>query len=183
MGKEFIVGVTGASGIIYARRLLEQLEGAGKVHLIVTDIARVIASHEGVDLEGLHVKTYDDTVMTARIASGSFHHDGMVIIPCSMKTLAGIVGGYSENLVTRAADVTLKERRRCILVLREMPFNRVHLQNMLAAHDAGATIMVASPGFYHRPVSIADLVDMVVARVLDHLGVTHDLKVAWEGLT
>ncbi|MDD1672194.1 MAG: aromatic acid decarboxylase, partial [Methanomicrobiales archaeon] len=85
--------------------------------------------------------------------------------------------------VTRAADVTLKERRRCILVLREMPFNRVHLQNMLAAHDAGATIMVASPGFYHRPVSIADLVDMVVARVLDHLGVTHDLKVAWEGLS
>jgi 4-hydroxy-3-polyprenylbenzoate decarboxylase len=119
--------------------------------------------------------------MEAPLSSGSFRHDGMVIIPCSMKTLSSIAHGYADNLITRAADVTLKERRPCLLVVREMPFNRVHLENLLSAHDAGATVMVASPAFYHHPTTILDLVDMVVARILDHMGVEHELKVRWEG--
>jgi 4-hydroxy-3-polyprenylbenzoate decarboxylase len=181
MEKKFVVGVTGASGVIYARRLLDILGESTKVHLIISDMAREIASFEGVDLEGCSAICYDFRRMEAPIASGSFRHDGMVIIPCSMKTLSSIARGYADNLITRAADVTLKERRPCLLVMREMPFNRVHLENMLSAHDAGATIMAASPAFYHHPVTINDLVDMVVARVLDHLKVEHSLPVRWEG--
>jgi 4-hydroxy-3-polyprenylbenzoate decarboxylase len=181
MGKEFVVGVTGASGIIYARRLLDIVGKSARVHLIISDVAREIASFEGVELEGCHAIYHDIGHMEAAIASGSFRHDGMVIIPCSMKTLSSLAHGYADNLITRAADVTLKERRPCLLVLREMPFNRVHLENMLTAHDAGATVMVASPAFYHRPETISDLVDMVVARVLDHLKVEHELQVRWEG--
>jgi 4-hydroxy-3-polyprenylbenzoate decarboxylase len=182
MGKEFVVGVTGASGIIYARRLLEILGESAQVHLIISDIAREIASFEEVDLERCHAVRHDIRRMEAAIASGSFRHEGMVIIPCSMKTLSSVAHGYADNLITRAADVTLKERRPCLLVLREMPFNRVHLENMLCAHDAGATVMVASPAFYHHPKTIDDLVDMVVARVLDHLKVEHRLNVRWEGI-
>jgi len=182
MGKEFIVGVTGASGIIYARRFLDILTQSAKVHLIISETAKTIAYHEGVDLNGVKATYYNNTTMAAKISSGSFKHDGMVIIPCSTKSLSAIVHGYSSTLISRVADVTLKERRKCILVLREMPFNRTHIQNMLVAHDTGATIFVASPAFYYRPTKISDLVDMVVARVLDHLSVDHDLKVAWEGL-
>jgi 4-hydroxy-3-polyprenylbenzoate decarboxylase len=182
MAKEIVVGVTGASGILYARRLLELIGSSAMVHLVVSDVANIIASHEGVTLEGFPAINYDNHHLAAKLSSGSFQHDGMVIIPCSMKTLAAIVHGFSNNLITRAADVTLKEERPLILVLREMPFNRVHLQNMLAAYDAGATVMVASPAFYHRPTTIDDLVDMVVARVLDHLDLPHQLPVAWEGL-
>jgi 4-hydroxy-3-polyprenylbenzoate decarboxylase len=182
MDKEFVIGVTGASGVVYARRLLEILGETAQVHLIISDVAREIASFEGVELEGCHAVYHDIRRMEAPIASGSFRHDGMVIIPCSMKTLSSVAHGYADNLITRAADVTLKERRPCLLVVREMPFNRVHLKNMLSAHDAGATVMVASPAFYHRPQTISDLVDMVVARVLDHLKVEHKLNVRWEGV-
>ncbi|MDD1652188.1 MAG: UbiX family flavin prenyltransferase [Methanomicrobiales archaeon] len=181
MGKEFVVGVTGASGIIYARRLLEVLSESAEVRLVVTGTARDIARHEGVSLEGLRAVVHDDRDLAVEVSSGSYRYSGMVIIPCSMKTLSAVSSGYSETLITRAADVCLKERRPCVLVLREMPLSRIHLSNMLAAHDAGATVMVASPGFYHRPKEISDLVDMVVARVLDHLGVAHDLDVRWRG--
>jgi 4-hydroxy-3-polyprenylbenzoate decarboxylase len=105
----------------------------------------------------------------------------MAVVPCSMKTLAAISGGHSENLITRAADVCLKEKRSCLLLLREMPLSRIHLKNMLAADEAGATVMVASPAFYTRPKSVDDLVNMVVARVLDHLDVPHTLALRWEG--
>ncbi|MDD1677629.1 MAG: UbiX family flavin prenyltransferase [Methanomicrobiales archaeon] len=181
MGKEFVVGVTGASGIIYARRLLDVLGESARVHLIISEVAREIASFEDVNLDGCRAVYHDVRRMEASFASGSFRHNGMVIIPCSMKTLSSLAHGNADNLITRAADVTLKERRPCLLVLREMPFNRVHLENMLSAHDAGATVMVASPGFYHHPKTITDLVDMVVARVLDHLQVEHNLDVRWEG--
>ena len=181
MKKVFVVGITGASGVIYGRRIVEEIGKSAEVRLIVSGTAREIARHEGVDLDGLRASYEKNDDLAALIASGSFRHDGMVIAPCSMKTLAGIAHGYAETLVTRAADVTLKERRRCILLLREMPLSRVHLQNMLAAHDAGATVMVASPAFYHRPETIGGLVDMVVARVLDHLDIPHDLPVRWRG--
>ncbi|HVN66249.1 MAG TPA: UbiX family flavin prenyltransferase [Methanomicrobiales archaeon] len=181
MGKVFVVGITGASGIVYGRRIAEEIARSAEVRLIVSGTAREIGRHEGVDLDGLRAAYEQNDNLAALISSGSFRHDGMVIAPCSMKTLAGIAHGYAETLVNRAADVTLKERRRCILLLREMPLSRVHLQNMLTAHDAGATVMVASPAFYHRPGTIDGLVDMVVARVLDHLDVPHDLPVRWRG--
>jgi 4-hydroxy-3-polyprenylbenzoate decarboxylase len=181
MGKEYVIGVTGASGICYARRLLEVLSKDAKVHVIVSDVAQQIAHHEGVDLAGFPAMYHDIDELDAGLASGSYRHDGMVIVPCSAKTLAAISAGYADNLITRTADVCLKEHRKCILVTREMPLSKIHLKNMLAAEDAGATIMPACPAFYTHPKTIDDLVDMVVARVLDHLGVEHTLVKRWSG--
>jgi 4-hydroxy-3-polyprenylbenzoate decarboxylase len=172
MKREFVIGVTGASGIIYARRLLEVLSRDAKVHVIISEVAQQLAEHERVDLSGFDAVYHDIDELGAGPASGSYHHDGMVIVPCSVKTLAAIASGYADNLITRTADVCLKEGRTCILVT---------LKNMLAAEDAGATIMPACPGFYHNPETIDDLVDMVVARVLDHLGVEHALVKRWSG--
>ena len=181
MTKEFVIGVTGASGICYARRLLEVLCRDAKVHIIVTDVARDIAAHEGVDLTGFDAIYHDAGEIGAGIASGSYRHDGMVIVPCSSKTLAAVAHGYADNLITRTADVCLKEQRKCILVTREMPLSKIHVKNMLAAQEAGALIMPACPGFYTHPKTVDDLVDMVVARVLDHLGVEHTLAERWSG--
>jgi len=164
MKKEIVVGVTGASGAIYARRLLEVLCKDAKVHIIVSDVATKIAAHEGVSFKGLNAEYHENDKLFASIASGSHKYDGMVVIPCSSKTLAAIANGYADNLITR-----------------EMPLSKIHLKNMLAAEEAGATIMPASPGFYNRPDTIDDLVDMVVARVLDHLGVEHNLGQRWSG--
>jgi 4-hydroxy-3-polyprenylbenzoate decarboxylase len=181
MEKEYVIGVTGASGTVYAQRLLEHICPAAKVHLVVSATARELARHEGVKLDGYEATYYDPADMSAPIASGSFRYHGMAIVPCTMKTLAAVSGGHADNLIVRAADVCLKEKRPLLLLLREMPLSRVHLKNMLAADEAGATVMVASPAFYHRPRTIDDLVDMVVARILDHLGVEHELAVRWKG--
>ncbi|MGA2912946.1 MAG: UbiX family flavin prenyltransferase [Methanoregula sp.] len=181
MQKEFVIGVTGASGACYAQRLLEVLCRDAKVHIIVSNVAGQIAAHEGVSFEGFTATYHAIDRMDASIASGSHPFDGMVVIPCSAKTLAAVASGYSDNLITRTADVCLKEHRTCILVTRETPLSKIHLKNMLAAEDAGATIMPACPGFYHNPDTINDLVDMVVARVLDHLGVEHTLVKRWSG--
>jgi 4-hydroxy-3-polyprenylbenzoate decarboxylase len=179
--KEFVVGVSGASGAPYARRLLEVLTKGADVHLIVTDQARRISAHEFVSYDDLDVTRHDNADLAAAIASGSHRIDGMAIVPCSTKTLASVALGLSASLLARAADVTLKERRPLVLLVREMPLSRIHLKNMLAADEAGATVMVASPGFYGRPATIDDLVDMVVGRVLDHLGVEHALGPRWKG--
>ncbi len=176
-----VVGISGASGMVYADRLVRTLAGMAEVHLIVSPVAAGIAAHEGVDLDTLPGIRYRHDELAAPVASGSFRHDGMVILPCSMKTLASIATGITPNLITRAADVSLKERRPCILLLRENPLSRIHISNMLTAHDAGATIMTASPPFYHRPRTIDDLVDAVIARILDHLGVEHDISSRWSG--
>ena len=181
MKKEIVVGVTGASGSIYARRLLDVLCQDAEVHIIVSDVAAKIAAHEGVSFLGFDATYHPIDKLFASIASGSHKYDGMVVIPCSAKTLAAIANGYADNLITRTADVCLKEHRKCILVTREMPLSKIHLKNMLAAEEAGATIMPASPGFYHRPETIDDLVDMVVARVLDHLDIEHNLIQRWSG--
>jgi len=181
MEKEFVIGVTGASGVCYARRLLEVLCREAKVHIIVSDVAQQIAAHEGVTFEGFNATYYSINKIAAPIASGSNRFDGMVVIPCSAKTLAAIAMGYADNLLTRTADVCLKEHRTCILVTRETPLSKIHLKNMLAAEDAGATIMPACPGFYNNPETIDDLVDMVVARILDHLEVEHTLAKRWSG--
>jgi 4-hydroxy-3-polyprenylbenzoate decarboxylase len=181
MKKEFVVGVTGASGAIYARRLLEVLCREAQVHIIISDVARQIATYEGVSFDGFQATYHANDKLFASIASGSHKYDGMIVIPCSSKTLAAIANGYADNLITRTADVCLKEHRTCILVTREMPLSKIHLKNMLAAEEAGATIMPASPGFYNKPEKIDDLVDMVVSRVLDHLGVENNLSQRWSG--
>lgn len=177
--KRIIVGITGGSGMIYAKHFLDALEGNAEVHLVISDGARLVASYEDVNLDGYPFIYEDNRKIDARIASGSFRYDAMVVVPCSMKTLSAIANGYAASLITRAADVALKERRKLILVPRETPYNRIHLTNMLAANDAGAIIMPASPPLYNHPKTIDDLADMMAARILDHCGIEHDLGTRW----
>jgi 4-hydroxy-3-polyprenylbenzoate decarboxylase len=190
-----VVAVTGASGAPYAVRLLECLVRAGRpVWLIVSSHGlRLLQTEVGIaSVEALRVRVgadawdravtvYSDSDRGAAPASGSARHAGMVICPCSMGTVSAIAHGTSRSLVERAADVTLKERRPLIVVPRESPYSEIHLENMLRLTRAGALVVPASPGFYHRPTDIGDLVDFVVARLLDHLGVEHDLARRWTG--
>lgn len=179
--KRIVVGVTGASGILYAKRLLEALKQAkSEVFLIISDTGRTVAKLEEVDLSGYPVHYEENFDLEAGIASGSFQFDAMVIVPCSMKSLAQIANGYSTTLIARAADVCLKERRPLILVPRETPYSRVHLVNMLAAHDAGALILPASPPLYTQPKTLDELADMIAARILDHLGIEHTIGTRWK---
>ncbi|MFQ6081581.1 MAG: UbiX family flavin prenyltransferase [Candidatus Bathyarchaeia archaeon] len=181
-----IVAITGASGVVYGKRLLEVLRGRGvETHLVVSKAAERVIEHEleitREDLEKLADHAYDVDDLTAPLVSGSFKTDGMIVTPCSMKTLAGIAHGYSENLVLRAADVTLKERRRLVLVPRETPLSVVHLQNMLELARQGVIMVPAMPAYYHKPKNIDGLVDYVVGKVLDCLGIDHALFGRWSG--
>jgi 4-hydroxy-3-polyprenylbenzoate decarboxylase len=186
--KRFIVAMTGASGAIYALRLLHKLGKAGaEIYLTLSEPACVSLAAEteiklnahSPDLSKLfsdaevlsRVKYANPRDIGAFIASGSNRHDGMVVVPCSMGTLGRIAHGTSDDLLTRAADVTLKEQRKLILVTREMPLSLIHLRNMQAAAEAGALIMHACPHFYHRPQTVEEVADTVVDRILDHLGV------------
>jgi 4-hydroxy-3-polyprenylbenzoate decarboxylase len=191
--RPIVVAITGASGAPYAVRLLEALVAAHRpVQLIVSshgvrlldtemDIGSVDALRTRVGAAGWDswITTFDDNDRGAAPASGSALNAGMVICPCSMGTLSAIAAGSSRSLVERAADVALKERRPLVLVPRETPLSAIHLENMLRVTRAGAVVMPAAPGFYHRPQSIVDLVNFVVARVLDHLGVPHELVKRW----
>jgi len=179
-----IVAITGASGVIYGKRLLEVLREKGvETHLIVSKVGKKIIEHElGItesELEKLANHIYEEEDLAAPLASGTFLTDGMIIIPCSTKTLAGIVHGYSENLILRAAEVALKERRKLILVPRETPLSVVHLRNLLELAIQGVVIIPAMPAFYHKPKDIDGLVDFVVGKVLDSLGITHELFKRW----
>lgn len=183
---KIVVGVTGGSGAVYALALLRQLRILGcETHLVVSRMGAYVMDHEcGVSLEELRTfadRYYEDDDLAAPISGGSFRTFGMAVVPCSMKTLASIAGGFSESLLTRAADVTLKERRRLVLVTRESPLSVIHLENMLAATRSGAVVMPASPGFYHRPESVAEMVVSFSGRILDALGVEHNLTRRWEG--
>ncbi|SMC24819.1 4-hydroxy-3-polyprenylbenzoate decarboxylase [Desulfacinum hydrothermale DSM 13146] len=185
--KPIVVGVTGASGAPYARRLLQVLADAGlPVHLVASSAGRLVYKLEtGRSLEEdlpAGVRLFGEDQFTAPMASGSFQTRGMVIVPCTMATLAAVAQGLANNLIQRAADVCLKERRPLIVVPRETPLNAVHLKNMLTLCQAGALILPPMPGFYHRPETVQDLVDFVVARILDHLGVEHSLGARWQGL-
>lgn len=181
---EIVVAISGASGVGYGIRLLQVLHGC-VTHLIMSDSARKITeietdfTPEEVEEMADHVYTPDD--FTAPIASGSHLFDSMVVIPCSMGTLAGIASGSSETLITRAADVCLKEKRRLILVPRETPLSLVQLKNMVSAAEAGAVILPACPAFYSRPGTISDLVDVLVGRVLDLQGLENNLYGRWKG--
>ena len=199
----YIVGISGASGAPYVRRVLQVLvRSEHEIDLVVTGSgAKVLEVEEGVRLTGIvdadldelsqwlnfdianrdGFKWHHSDNVAADIASGSCHVDGMLVAPCSGGTLARIANGMSSNLLERAADVTLKERRKLILMTRETPLSLIHLRNMTAVTEAGAIVLPASPGFYHNPQSIGDLVDMVAGRILYHFGLDTDLLKAWDG--
>jgi len=200
---ELTVAVTGASGAIYAHRTLIHLAASGvieRINLIVSDSARTVAMVElGFDLREADEKKLHEWIglpaaskvvrlhrldnMAARPSSGSHPQAGMIIVPCSMGTLGAIASGGGTNLIHRAADVTLKEGRKLVLVPRETPYNAIHLENMLKLAHAGARILPASPGFYHRPQTIGALVDHLVFRILDQFAIPHSTATRWKGET
>ncbi len=182
-----VVGITGATGALYGVRLLQRLKATGcETHLVASPAGVLNVHHElGLDrnaLEALADTAYSPGDVGAAIASGSFATTAMVVAPCSMKTLAAIAHGLSDNLLSRAADVTLKERRRLVLMVRETPFNLAHLRNMTAVTEMGGMIFPPLPAFYHRPATIDDLVNDTVERVLSLLGVADAQPKAWAGL-
>ena len=199
----YIVGISGASGAPYVRRVLQVLANSQhQLDLVVTQSgSKVLDVEEGVKLTGDVGADYDELSrwldydmasrdgfqwhhaanVAADIASGSCHVDGMLVAPCSGGTLARIANGMSQSLLERAADVTLKERRRLILMTRETPLSLIHLRNMVAVTEAGAIVLPASPGFYHNPKTMEDLIDMIAGRILYHLGLESDLLQVWGG--
>ena len=185
--RRLVVGITGATGAVYGVKLLERARALGvQTHLVVSAAGVLNAHHElGLDrkaLQALADHAYSPGDVGACIASGSFATAAMVIAPCSMRTLAAVAHGLSDNLLTRAADVTLKERRRLVMMVRETPFNLAHLRNMTAATEMGAVIFPPLPAFYHRPTSIDELVAESVERVLVLLGVSEASPRSWAGL-
>ena len=182
-----VVGITGATGAIYGVRLLERLKSLGaQTHLVASSAGVLNVHHElGLDrkaLEALADVAYNPADVGAALASGSFVTDAMVVAPCSMKSLAAVAHGLSDNLLSRAADVTLKERRRLVLMVRETPFNLAHLRNMTSVTEMGGIIFPPLPAFYHRPQNIADLVNDTVERVLGLLGMAEATPKSWSGL-
>jgi 4-hydroxy-3-polyprenylbenzoate decarboxylase len=193
--ENIVVGVTGASGVAYARRLLQVLCDKGiQVHLVLSEASLIVIKEElglSLDIDNPDLETFvgrspcpvwyhKATDIGASIASGSFATRAMVIVPCSMNTLAAVANGLASNLIQRAASVTLKEGRRLVLVPRETPLNSINIENMLRLSRAGACILPAMPGFYHHPKEVGDLVDFIVARVLDSLQIEHHLLIPRE---
>jgi 4-hydroxy-3-polyprenylbenzoate decarboxylase len=186
--RRIVVAITGATGAVYGVRLLQRLGACPGVetHLVVSDAA-TLTLHQEVglqkrDVEALAHVVHRNREIGASIASGSFQTDGMVIAPCSMKTLAAVAHGLSDNLIARAADVILKERRRLVLMVRETPFNLAHLRNMTAVTEMGGIVFPPLPSFYNRPSTIDEMVDHTVGRVMDLLGVDNSLAPRWAGM-
>ena len=187
--KRLIVAISGASGSIYGVRILEAVRAADgwSTDLVISPSALVTMAQEldrtRVEVEALATRVHNVRDIGASIASGSYTSEGMVIAPCSMKTLAAVAHGFSDNLLTRAADVVLKERRRLVLLPRETPLNLAHLRNMVAVTEMGAVVCPPVPAFYNRPATINEMVDHTVGRVLDLFGIAHDgLVKRWNGL-
>ena len=183
-----IVGITGASGVIYGIRLLEVLSTNKEVetHLIISEAGEAIIKHE-TDWELKKVRAladvcYDIDDIGSRLSSGSFKRDGMVIAPCSMKTLSALANSYCDNLIARSADITLKERKRLVLLARETPLHLGHLRNMVKVTEMGAVVFPPVPAFYHKPQTIQDLIDYTIGRVLDIFDIKHNLLPRWSGL-
>lgn len=203
--KRYILAITGASGSIFGIRLLEELLKVSEVHLVIssntfsiikdeTDIdwtiesqQSAVSSQQSKKTEAIlrkHFKTkrlffYEDKYMESPIASGSFKTDGMLVVPCSMKTLSGIANGYANNLIERSADVVIKEGKPLLLSPREMPFSTIHLENMLKLARLGVKIAPPVPAFYHQPKNIDDIVNFIVGKILDSFGVEHELFKRW----
>lgn len=189
MLKKLVVALTGASGVVYGIRLIEELLKANiEIHMIISEPAQIVLEHElnweftnlreatfRKHLPGNNLFIYNNSDIAAPIASGSFLIDGMVVIPCTMSSVSNIAQGTSKNLLERAADVIIKERRQLILVPRETPLSSIHLRNMLTLSDLGAHIIPAMPAFYNHPQDINDMVDFIVGKVLDTLGIKHNL--------
>lgn len=187
---KIVVGITGASGSIYAKRLIEELlKREVYIHIICTDTGKKVMKYEtGIDLDQWvaelsmkyhHLRLEDINNLFANVASGSYKFDAAVILPCSMGTLAEISNGLAKNLLCRVADVALKENRRLVIVPRETPFNAIHLENMLKLSRLSVTILPAMPGFYHMPATMEDLIDFVVGKVLDSLSMENTLFKKW----
>ena len=194
--KKLVIGISGASGAIYASRLLLALSGKAHVHIIASDVAKSILKQEiNLDIKkdnlndyfrkeyqvktNLEYELHDNKNFYAQVASGSYKTDGMIVIPCSMKTLSGVAHGSSLNLIERAADVCLKERRPLLLVCRETPLSRVHIKNMLEATDSGAVIVPATPGFYHGETEVNQMIDFIAGRCLNLLGIEQTMLKEW----
>jgi 4-hydroxy-3-polyprenylbenzoate decarboxylase len=182
---KIVVGFSGASGVIYGIRLLEILHSINiQTYLIISEWAKrniETETHKTLEyVKSLSSVNYDNFKLDAAVSSGSFLHDGMVIVPCSMKSLSSIANGYDDTLISRAASVTLKESRTLILVPRETPLSRIHLENMIKLQDAGAIILPAMPGFYHKPSTIDEIIDHLVGKILDQLKIKHELFTRWK---
>lgn len=184
MREKLIVGISGSSGSILGIRFLEVLKKMGiETHLIITETAKKLIEHETKykvkDVEKLASKVYDNSDFFAKIASGSFQTSGMIVIPCSMKTLGGIASGYSDNLLLRAADVCLKERRKLVLVTRETPLSLIHIENMQKVSLAGGVILPPVMTLYSKPKRIEEMVDHIIGKVLDSLGIENKVYKRW----
>lgn len=184
LSKRLIIGITGASGAIYGLRTLSLLRERGfETHLVLSGTGKKVIELEtdyaARDVEGMANFTYDNNDLGAPIASGSFLTGGMIIVPCTVKTLSGVANSYTNNLIERAADVTLKEKRKLVLVVRETPLHKGHFRLMSLATDIGAHILPPMPAFYHRPTTIEDIIDQTVGKIFDYLGIEHDLFKRW----
>ncbi|WP_455391419.1 UbiX family flavin prenyltransferase [[Eubacterium] cellulosolvens] len=184
---EIIIGITGASGVIYGINLLKLLanDQTCKVHLVLSEQAKQLINYETglalADVTEFAEHYYENSELTAGIASGSKLIDGMVVVPCTMSTAAKINSGIADNLITRTADVCLKEHRKLIIVPRETPCNPIHLRNLYELSKIGVIILPAMPGFYHKPKSVDDLISFITGKILDQLGLKHNLYARWSG--
>jgi 4-hydroxy-3-polyprenylbenzoate decarboxylase len=184
MARRIVVGITGASGVVYGIRTLSVLKEMGvETHLIISASGRrnieIETEVAPSQVEAMADLVYDDRDMGAAISSGSFLTDGMIVVPCTIKTLSGIANSYTNNLVVRAADVTLKEGRKLVLVVRETPLHKGHLRLMTMAADMGAHILPPIPSFYHQPKTIEDIIDQTIGKIFDYLGIENNLFKRW----
>jgi 4-hydroxy-3-polyprenylbenzoate decarboxylase len=186
MPRRIIIGLSGASGVIYGVRILELLKGTDiETHLIISNSGKVNIGIETdftpAQVAAMATRTYEDNDMAAAVSSGSFLTEGMIVAPCTIKSLSGIANSYTTNLLIRAADVTLKEKRKLVLVVRETPLHKGHLRLMTMAADMGAHILPPVPSFYHKPKTIQDIVDQTIGKIFDYMGIPHDLFLRWGG--
>lgn len=184
MAKRIVIGISGASGVIYGVRMLEMLKETDfETHLIISSSGRlnieIETRYKLADVEDMANFVYDHKDMAASLSSGSFLTEGMVVIPCTIRSLSGIANSYNENLLVRAADVTLKEKRKLVLVVRETPLHIGHLRLMTLAAEMGAHLLPPVPSFYHRPKTIEDIIDQTIGKVFDYFGIEHDLFKRW----
>jgi 4-hydroxy-3-polyprenylbenzoate decarboxylase len=184
MPKRIVVGISGASGVTYGVRLLSVLKETDyETHLIISKSGElnieIETDYDPADVKAMADYVYDHKNMAASLASGSFLTEGMVVVPCTIKTLSGIANSYNENLLVRAADVTLKEKRNLVLVVRETPLHKGHLRLMTMAADMGAHVLPPVPSFYHMPKTIDDIIDQTIGKIFDFMGIEHDLFRRW----
>ena len=184
MTKRIVIGISGASGVIYGIKMLSLLQGKDfQTHLIISESGRqnieIETSYKADDVAAMADYTYDNRDVGAALASGSYLTEGMVVVPCTIKTLSGIANSYTENLLLRAADVTLKEKRKLVLVVRETPLHKGHLRLMTLAADNGAHILPPVPSFYHQPKTLEDIIDQTIGKIFDYLGIEHSLFNRW----